>query len=196
MVDREGDNARWVTHLEIIRDPRNPGFREDLVLANVPADSPRALPNAHLPFLGDYVDLIAVGPTFYGVFSAYNKPDYDNFPQGVTYLRHADFDTQALLSERGDPVAESIDPFFFRVTNTYSLDICARFPWLCDFAPVMAPGRLTLQCRALRLLVVDFIDKNCQVKYGGCPGCQPGGYARRTITCFWMNCRATGVSRW
>lgn len=178
LINRDSDNPRWVTHLEIIRDPENVANREDIVLADVPADSPTPGLYAHsvdLPYLGDYLDLVAVGETFYGVFAANNTPDYAHFPEGVTYLRNADFETRQLLDEDGEPVDISIDPFFFRVSRRYSLDICATRPWFCDFAPIMEPGRLTLRCRARDCLVVDFIDKNCQVKYAACPGCEPGG---------------------
>jgi hypothetical protein len=70
-----------------------------------------------LPYIGDYVHMMAVGDGFCGVFSANNKPDPANFPQGVTYLRNHDFATKKLFAVNGTTeVAPSIDPFFFRYT--------------------------------------------------------------------------------
>ncbi|MBI4659974.1 MAG: hypothetical protein HY735_14125 [Verrucomicrobia bacterium] len=108
-VESNGD-ARWVVHLEQSRD----GFqtREDRVLANVPGASPTP---QFLPYLGDYNFLLSVGNEFRGVFSANNTPDPGNFPQGVRYQRPVDFRTKRLLDGTGRPVAESIDPFFFKI---------------------------------------------------------------------------------
>ena len=62
---------------------------------------------------------MAVGSNFYGVFSANNTPDLANFPNGVTFLRNANFITHQLLDVNNTtPVAISIDPFFFEVKGT------------------------------------------------------------------------------
>ncbi len=102
--------GRWVTHVVQSRD----GFAtiEDTILASVPADTPV---EQFLPYLGDYDYLLAVGNEFRGVFSANNTPDRANFPQGVTYQRTADFNTKTLTDGSGNPVAISIDPFYFSV---------------------------------------------------------------------------------
>ena len=55
------------------------------------------------------------GNEFRGVFSANNSPDFANFPQGVTYQRAANFNTKTLNDGSGNPVAVSIDPFYFSV---------------------------------------------------------------------------------
>jgi len=69
-----------------------------------------------LPYLGDYIYLTAIGETFYGVFSANNTPNSANFPNGVTYLRNANFTTQQLLNvDNATLVNVSIDPFFFSI---------------------------------------------------------------------------------
>jgi hypothetical protein len=69
-------------------------------------------------WLGDYEHLMAVGKDFYGIFSASNFPDNANFPQGVTYLRNANFSTHQLLGTNGTTViGGSMDPFFFQVTE-------------------------------------------------------------------------------
>ena len=66
---------------------------------------------------GYQANLVAVGQTFFGIFSANNKPDMANFPNGVRYQRNANFVTRTLLNVSGtQPVAVSIDPFFFKVT--------------------------------------------------------------------------------
>jgi len=102
--------GRWVTHIVQSHD----GFItvQDLTLASVPANAPV---QQFLPYLGDYDYLLSVGNEFRGVFSANNSPDLANFPQGVTYQRAANFSTRTLTDGSGNPVAISIDPFYFSV---------------------------------------------------------------------------------
>jgi hypothetical protein len=113
--------ATWQTALEVSAN----GFATastPIVLASVPAGTPLA---TFQPYLGDYVYL-AAGPTsflfpwtFYGVFSANNTPDNAHFPNGVTFLRNANFTTHQLLNvDNVTPVAVSIDPFFFSVSSS------------------------------------------------------------------------------
>ena len=76
-----------------------------------------APPRRFLPYLGDYIRLLAVGDDHYGVFSGANRPDHANFPSGVTYQRNANWTTQTLLGTDGTSgVVESIDPFFVHHT--------------------------------------------------------------------------------
>ncbi len=119
-----GAGQRWVTHIELTDDAFT--TVQDSVLADVPAMTP--LPQ-FLPYIGDYVHLMAVGTDFYGIFSANNTPDFANFPQGVTYQRNADFTTHTLHDLQGRPVAVSIDPFFFRLTppNVTMFEYAAKF---------------------------------------------------------------------
>jgi hypothetical protein len=108
-----GAGQRWVTHFERTED----GFAtiNDRILCNAPANTPAP---QFIPYIGDYVHLMAVKDSFYGIFSANNTPDRANFPSGVTYQRNANFDTQTLFGLDGaTPVAVSIDPFFFKVTD-------------------------------------------------------------------------------
>src|SRR5215211_4433159 len=66
-------------------------------------------------YLGDYICPMAVGRTFYGIFSASNSPNRANFPNGVRYQRNVDFANNRLLSiDRSTPVASSIDAFFVK----------------------------------------------------------------------------------
>ncbi|HSS75717.1 MAG TPA: sialidase family protein [Thermoanaerobaculia bacterium] len=106
---------RWETHL---RRSSDLGVTwNDLLLARPPANTPAA---TFIPYLGDYVHLLTLDRTFYGIFSANNTPDLANFPQGVTYQRNANFTTHTLLNTNNvTPVASSIDPFFFRVCNAF-----------------------------------------------------------------------------
>jgi len=107
-----GAAQRWVTRLRRTTDGVN---WSDLVLATVPAMTP---PKLFDPYIGDYDHLVAVGQDFYGIFSAGNVPDHANFPNGVTYLRNANFTTHQLLkTDNTTPVVPSIDPFFFKVTG-------------------------------------------------------------------------------
>jgi hypothetical protein len=72
-----------------------------------------------LPYIGDYIRILAVGSSFYGVFCGNNTPNMANFPNGVTYQRNADWTTHRLLSTDGvTVVAPSIDPFFFHWSAT------------------------------------------------------------------------------
>jgi len=103
-------NGRWVTHLVQSRDAFT--TIQDTVLANVPANEPA---EQFLPYLGDYDYLLPVGNEFRGVFCANNRPDLANFPQGVTYQRAADFTSKTLNDGSGNPIAISIDPFYFSV---------------------------------------------------------------------------------
>jgi hypothetical protein len=108
------NGTRWETHIEISSD----GFATapaPIVLANVPSNAPVS---TFLPYLGDYIYLMAVGTTFYGIFSANNTPDNANFPNGVKFQRNANFATHQLLNvDNVTPVPISIDPFFFTVAN-------------------------------------------------------------------------------
>ena len=103
-------NGRWVTHLVQSHDAFTTA--QDFVLATVPANEPA---EQFLPYLGDYDYLLPVGNEFRGVFCANNRPDLANFPQGVTYQRAADFTSKTLNDGSGNPVAISIDPFYFSV---------------------------------------------------------------------------------
>jgi len=101
-------NGRWVTHLVQSKDAFT--TIQDAILASVPANEPA---EQFLPYLGDYDYLLSVGSEFRGVFCANNTPDLANFPQGVTYQRSADFTAKTLNDGSGNPVAISIDPFYF-----------------------------------------------------------------------------------
>ncbi|MGH7711648.1 MAG: hypothetical protein ACREOG_10200, partial [Gemmatimonadaceae bacterium] len=85
------------------------------------ADTPAWIPTADRhPYIGDYVDLVAVNKTFYGVFSASNERINSTFPCGVTILRNV------TATDLRDPsglvmVPPSIDPYFFRVSTASGL---------------------------------------------------------------------------
>ena len=83
------------------------------ILSNTPAATP---PGGGQPYLGDYLSLMAVGPSFHGIFTANNTPDLANFPNGAIYQRNANFVTKTLLAVNNvTPVPISIDPFVFKV---------------------------------------------------------------------------------
>ena len=105
------DSTRWVTQLVLSDDAFKTVRR--FTLATVPAGSPLAF---MFPYIGDYMQLVALGTTFYGVFSAANTPKRDHFPNGVVFQRRVDFSRHRLLDLDGKPLLdESIDPFFYRV---------------------------------------------------------------------------------
>jgi hypothetical protein len=107
-----GASRRWVTHFRLTTD----GISwNDTVLATTPAFTPA---KTFDPYLGDYDHLVAVGKDFFGIFSANNTPDLNNFPKGVKYQRNANFMTRTLLAlDNTTTVAASIDPFFFKVSG-------------------------------------------------------------------------------
>jgi hypothetical protein len=107
----KGVNQRWVTRLFTSTD----GFKSkrSYTLATVPSNVPTPVLQ---PYIGDYIELRSVGSNFYGVFSAANTPDTLNFPNGVTFNRNADFNTNLLKNAHGGTsIGVSIDPFFFMV---------------------------------------------------------------------------------
>jgi hypothetical protein len=104
-------NQRWETAVELTTNDF--AAATSYVLATTPASTPAS---AFSPYLGDYLYLMCVGTSFYGIFSANNTPDTANFPNGVTYQRNADFGTRTLLAvDNVTSVPVSIDPFFFEV---------------------------------------------------------------------------------
>jgi hypothetical protein len=106
LVTPAGGN-RFETHLEI-SDDRFATVRADMMLANLPD-----LGGTFDPTIGDYANLVAVGKDFHAAFCGFNQPVAANFPNGVTYLRNADFANQRLLGNDGVTVrASSIDPFY------------------------------------------------------------------------------------
>lgn len=105
------NSQNWQTTLEFTRDDF--ATITTHILANTPAATPGFSGN---PYLGDYLSMMAVGRSFFGIFTANNTPDKANFPNGVIYQRNANFATRTLLaSDNLTPVAISIDPFVFKV---------------------------------------------------------------------------------
>ena len=105
-----GGNQRWETHF---RDSTNGTIWSDTLLAATPANAPVKQTD---PYLGDYIDLVAVGKNFYGVFCANNTPDPANFPTVMpAYLRNIDQVNNRLLgSDNVTVINASIDPFFLK----------------------------------------------------------------------------------
>jgi hypothetical protein len=112
-VTGSGTTQRWETHL---RRSTNGTTWQDQTLATVPANAPAP---TFLPYIGDYVHLMAVGEDFYGIFSANNTPNMANFPNGITFQRNYNSTTGQLRNVSNTAnVAVSIDPFFFKATAT------------------------------------------------------------------------------
>jgi hypothetical protein len=110
VISPENGQETWVTKLE--RTKNSFGDTDTLTLATFPVAE---VPTGNQPKLGDYLQLMAVGNDFYGIFSASNVPDLTRFPCGVTFQRHVDLKAKTLLGLDGNKVAPSIDPFFVRV---------------------------------------------------------------------------------
>ena len=118
------DNGRkWETHLRRSNNGNNNW--DDAILSQAlilcpgqPLNCPVApSENAIDVYLGEYIHLLAVGKDFYGIFSASNHPDPENFPQNVTYQRKKSFETKQLFKDEQmtQRVGASIDPFFVHV---------------------------------------------------------------------------------
>jgi hypothetical protein len=165
----------WETHF-VRSDDEFASPPLDLVLHRGPDDR---IGNDNAGPLGEYNHLMAIGTDFYGIFSGHNSPHMDNFPQGrMPYKRKAEsppeFATARLIANDGTEVPFSVDPFFFHVSEPIVLDRCFKQPWLCDFNPKMERGLLKLQCLIHGCTVIDFLPKNCPLKFN-CPGCARGG---------------------
>ena len=125
LVTPAGGN-RFETHLEI-SDDRFATVRADMLIAKPPPD----LGGTFQPTIGDYANLVAVGKDFHGAFCGFNQPVAANFPNGITYLRNADFPNQRLLGNDGVTVrASSIDPFYVFFSDVAPADdaSCATGP--------------------------------------------------------------------
>jgi hypothetical protein len=109
-VQGSGASARWVTEFQHSGDGLN---WTSLLLATAPANTPAP---QFQPYIGDYNHMVAVDGAFYGIFSANNRPNRADFPNGVKYQRDHDFATRRLLDLNGNLVADSIDPFFFKAS--------------------------------------------------------------------------------
>jgi hypothetical protein len=103
-------SQNWQTTLELTHNDF--ASITSYVLANTPVTTPAFSGN---PYLGDYLSMMTVGDSFYGIFTANNTPDLANFPNGVIYQRNANFATKTLLDLSNNPVAISIDPFVFKL---------------------------------------------------------------------------------
>ena len=161
-------NQRWETHF---RRSSTGKTWSDRVLANAPDNNP---PPVFQPYIGDYADVVSVGKSFFGVFSASNVPDLANFPSGVKYQRNANFTSHNLLALDGTTaVNPSIDPFFFSIKPSLIIDICKISPVLCIIEPKTRSGLLRFKCKTLPCRVIDPLPKNCLVKYSACPGLPP-----------------------
>jgi len=158
------DGNRWETHFQ--RSANDGATWDDKTLADTPDNNP---PPAFQPYLGDYCDLMCVGRNFYGVFSASNIPDNNNFPLGVTYQRNADFTAKQLRNTSNTAnVNVSIDPFFFKVEYKPGLIPCKN----CIVKPFMEKNHIILECPEADFCQIrDQIPENCLVKFD-CPGCE------------------------
>ncbi|HEY2662105.1 MAG TPA: hypothetical protein VGI79_20465 [Caulobacteraceae bacterium] len=102
--------STWDTKLEFTSNGWSSAVTP-IILHTAPSNTPTG---AFLPYIGDYVRMLCVGTSFFGVFCGNNTPNMANFPSGVTYQRSADWTTHTLLSTDGVTVVQpSIDPFFF-----------------------------------------------------------------------------------
>ncbi len=120
-------NDKWETHFQ---QSANGTSWTDTLVCTTPAETPPVFYGGfnHLPYLGDYLELVAVGKNFYGAFCANNTPDPANFPatpataanpNGAIFGRNVQTAAPwSLLGGDGTTVvAVSIDPFFLGVVE-------------------------------------------------------------------------------
>jgi hypothetical protein len=122
-----GTSLTWETHFRS-SSVSGSTFTDDILSSFLDSDLASSLIN---PSLGDYLDMEAVGNTFYGVFPASNRPIATNFPHSVTYRRNADFTTNQLRNlTNTSNVNISVDPFFFKISPNI-INICQIRPDIC-----------------------------------------------------------------
>jgi hypothetical protein len=115
LVYQQFTGTTWDTKLELTSN----GWASAVTPLVLHTASSSAPARTFLPYIGDYIRLLAVGADFYGVFCGNNTPNMANFPNGVTYQRAADWTNHRLLSTNGVTVVQpSIDPFFFHWSET------------------------------------------------------------------------------
>ena len=105
--------GEWSTHFRWTRDDFTTS--QDIVLAKFKDGYPSLYTS---PYLGDYLNLVAVGNGFKGVFSSSNHPDASRFYNEaiVRYQRNADWNQGVLLAnDNATRVPDSIDPFFVEI---------------------------------------------------------------------------------
>ena len=111
-----GTSKQWTTQLAISTNRFKDRPRVH-VLASVDASSPLLVVD---PYLGDYLQLEAIGRNFYGVFSASNDLSAGNFPDLCPIDKCAGqrpYKNKKPVDGSGNPVAISIDPYFVRVVR-------------------------------------------------------------------------------
>jgi len=107
-LDSSKPQERWKTELIFAGKP-------PIILADTPADVPKV--SSWQPYLGDYLNLLAIGADFFGVFSANNTSVPDFFPAKMP-LYNRNCKGKALVGKDGSsPIPPSIDPFFFHISD-------------------------------------------------------------------------------
>jgi hypothetical protein len=108
---------RGETHFRIYNDTGTTW--DDQLLATTPADQP---PNPgkdgskFLPYLGDYLHLLALDPKSLWCVLREHTPDNSNFPAGVSFQSDCNMNSHTLFDLDGaTPVSVWIDPFFFKM---------------------------------------------------------------------------------
>jgi hypothetical protein len=126
------------------------------------------------PSLGDYLDIQAVGESFYGVFPAGNRAVSANFPHGVTYQRNVNWAGEALLGTNGiTRIDVSVDPFFFRIAPTPRIiGYCLQHPDICSGWVIKTPYIIP-KCLLIPCIQRIPIPELC--KLIDCSGCGPAG---------------------
>ena len=165
-----GSTSQWETHFRSTAQGGT-AWTDDVLSTFL--DSDLAASNWS-PSLGDYLDVQAVGASFYGVFPAGNRAVSSNFPHGVTYQRNAKWTDQTLLGTDGKtPIGVSVDPFFFCIAPRFRVvTFCLEHPDIC-FGWKFAPPYIYARCTLVPCIWRIPIPELC--KLIDCSGCGPAG---------------------
>jgi hypothetical protein len=118
-----GSSGRWITEIRVYADGHPHVLKRVVELASTVATDPRRCSIA--PYIGDYMHLVSVGKSFYGVFSAAGYQDQANFPSGLDPGRTPS--PLKKLSCNDDPtkLEVSIDPYFYALERRSVASILA-----------------------------------------------------------------------
>jgi len=110
------DGPTWETHIRQLSSA-SPVW-SDILLSSFPTKiEPTRESQSTDPYLAFRLNLISYRGAMYGTFAAPNNPDSQYFPQGVRFQRT--YANGKLFSSDGKrEIGSSIDPYFFRISNS------------------------------------------------------------------------------
>jgi hypothetical protein len=108
-LEGSGSTQRWLTEVQVVGKAK-------FTLATMPANDPI---RCVIPYMGDYMNLVAVGNDFFGAFSTSADITPSNFPEGIALpKRNAPSPDPVVCQEPPENAEMSIDPYFFAIERT------------------------------------------------------------------------------